>query len=206
MRSLRLALLFASRRAAEAIGAVLSVAIGAGSLAAADRLSSESALFRQAGIVALSEAFGALAIATALVSAIGFSAIMKGRMRRRSDRYCMLKAIGATSPSLFATLMAEAFVFALCGAILSLAVSLPLIFLAHADLASTALEGLAGPSLAAKSALNHRGAPNAGFPVWTSLGFSLLIALFAAFPAIQTTRHCTDEATGGDRDSRQHDD
>ncbi len=168
MRGPFLALRFASRRVGESIGAMASIAIGSGSLAAAMSLR-HGTQPPGSGPPGSCELSGAFAIAAALAAVIGFSFIMRERMSSRIDSYRMLKAIGATSFSLFVTLMTEALALALGGGFLSLTVSLPLLLLARTGQAG-AVPLSAGPLLL------------------SGLGFALLIALFAALPAAAATR------------------
>ncbi|HUX40324.1 MAG TPA: FtsX-like permease family protein [Rectinemataceae bacterium] len=174
VKTLLLALRFASHRGLTSIAAVASLAIGTGSLAAflglrANTVSSSGAI----GVPAL----GNLALAVALFGAVGFVLLVSLRMRARRKGCAMLKAVGATSLSLFFTLMIEAFALALVGAALSLLVSSPLLILAHQSLAIKSLEP--------------------GFLATFGLAYSMLVALFTAFPAMETTLHCA-RAEGSD--------
>ena len=185
MRPLRLALRLASTRGAEALAAMASLALGAGSLAAAFNLyRGGSLVLRADGALETGpeRVFVAFALATGLAASLSFALIMRCRMTRRLEAYDMLRAIGATSLSIFATLMAETLFLALGGAILSIVVSLPLYAFADASLAN-----LSFPALAARASTQN---PQAGFLAWTGLRFALILASFAAIPALQTTWRC----------------
>ena len=187
MKALWLALRFAPRRSVEALSAVASVALGSGSLAVVACLYRENLLSRSDGTMAWPSVFGALALGTALVSAIGFAFILRGRMHERRKGYAMLKAVGSTSLSLFATLVIEAFALALGGAILSLSISLPLMILAGASVSAGTRALLGAAGMATRL--------DPGFLAVAGLGFAMLIALFSAIPALETTMHCFTEET-----------
>ncbi len=173
MKPLSLALRFASRRALTSIAAISSLAIGAGSLAALlglrEGTGSELGWAGTSGEPTL----GGLAFALALAGGLGFISLVSLRMRARRNSCAVLKAVGATSLSIFSTLLIEAYIFAFGATALSLVVSTPLIFFARGSLASKGFDPV--------------------FLATVALAYSMLIALFSVFPAVDTTLHCARE-------------
>jgi hypothetical protein len=178
MKSLPLALRFASRHVMTAIAAMSSLAIGAGTLAAFLSLREETAAELGAAVTSGEPALDSLSLAVALVGAAGFVFLASLRMRSRRKSCAVLKAVGATSLSLFSTLVIEAFILAFGGAVLSIVVSTPLMIFARESLASKGFEP--------------------GFLATIGLAYSMLVALFAIYPAVETTLHCAREEGSGE--------